>query len=166
MNNRIYVAIDVETTGLQSGLDEIIEVAAVTFRGREILDRFSQLVRPRQSVPLKITRLTGIDPKALAQAPRFNEIGAELARFIGNRPIVGHSIGFDLTMLRAQGMHFNQPVYDTFELATLLLPQVTGYKLDAGSPSRHSPPRCPSCAQRCRGNGSAFRCTLRADVTP
>ncbi len=129
MNNRIYVAIDVETTGLQSGLDEIIEVAAVTFRGREILDRFSQLVRPRQSVPLKVTRLTGIDPTALTQAPRFNEIGAELARFIGNRPIVGHSIGFDLTMLRAQGMHFNQPVYDTFELATLLLPQLASYKL-------------------------------------
>ncbi|ABY34839.1 MAG TPA: DNA polymerase III subunit epsilon [Chloroflexus aurantiacus] len=131
MNNRIYVAIDVETTGLQSGLDEIIEVAAVTFRGHEILDRFEQLVRPRQAVPLKITRLTGIDPAALAQAPRFNEIGADLARFIGNRPIVGHSIGFDLTMLRAQGMQFNQPVYDTFELATLLLPQVSSYKLSA-----------------------------------
>ncbi|WP_298819596.1 helicase C-terminal domain-containing protein [Chloroflexus sp.] len=131
MNNRIYVAIDVETTGLQSGLDEIIEVAAVTFRGNEILDRFERLVRPRQSVPLKITRLTGIDPAALAQAPSFNEIGADLARFIGNRPIVGHSIGFDLAMLRAQGMHFNQPVYDTFELATLLLPQVASYKLSA-----------------------------------
>ncbi|WP_322486920.1 helicase C-terminal domain-containing protein [Chloroflexus sp.] len=131
MNNRIYVAIDVETTGLQSGLDEIIEVAAVTFRGREILDRFERLVRPRQSVPLKITRLTRIDPAALVKAPRFNEIGAELARFIGNRPIVGHSIGFDLTMLRAQGMSFNQPVYDTFDLATLLLPQATSYKLSA-----------------------------------
>ncbi|WP_298401593.1 helicase C-terminal domain-containing protein [uncultured Chloroflexus sp.] len=131
MNNRIYVAIDVETTGLQSGLDEIIEVAAVTFRGREILDRFERLVRPRQSVPLKITRLTGIDPVALAKAPRFNEIGAELARFIGNRPIVGHSISFDLTMLRAQGMNFNQPVYDTFDLATLLFPQATSYKLSA-----------------------------------
>ncbi|MEF3273710.1 MAG: DEAD/DEAH box helicase family protein [Chloroflexus sp.] len=131
MNNRIYVAIDVETTGLQSGLDEIIEVAAVTFRGHEILDRFERLVRPRQSVPLKILRLTGIDPAALAQAPRFNEIGAELARFIGNRPIVGHSISFDLTMLRAQGMNFNQPVYDTFELATLLLPQATSYRLSA-----------------------------------
>ncbi|MGC8801495.1 MAG: helicase C-terminal domain-containing protein [Chloroflexus sp.] len=131
MNNRIYVAIDVETTGLQSGLDEIIEVAAVTFRGRDILDRFERLVRPRQSVPLKIMRLTGIDPAALAQAPRFNEIGADLARFIGNRPIVGHSIGFDLMMLRAQGMNFNQPIYDTFELATLLLPQATSYKLSA-----------------------------------
>ncbi len=131
MNDRIYVAIDVETTGLQSGLDEIIEVAAVTFRGRTILDRFERLVRPRQSVPLKITRLTGIDPAALAQAPRFNEIGADFARFIGNRPIVGHSINFDLTMLRAQGMQFNQPVYDTFELATLLLPQATSYKLSA-----------------------------------
>ncbi|NTU84463.1 MAG: DNA polymerase III subunit epsilon [Chloroflexales bacterium] len=131
MNERIYVAIDVESTGLVAGVDELIEVAAVKFRGDEILESYSQLVRPRQSLPLKITRLTGITPEDLAAAPRFNEVGADVARFIKSYPIVGHSVGFDLGMLRAQGMSFAQPAYDTFELATLLIPQAPIYKLGA-----------------------------------
>ena len=131
MNERIFVAIDVETTGLQAGVDELIEVAAVKFRGDEILETYSQLVRPRQPVPLKITRLTGITSESLASAPRFNEIGADVARFIKSYPIVGHSVGFDLGILRAQGMSFAQPAYDTFELATLLIPQAPIYKLGA-----------------------------------
>lgn len=128
---RVFVAIDVETTGLVAGVDEIIEVAAVKFRGREILERYSQLVQPRQALPLKITRLTGITPEDLAGAPRFNEIGGEVARFIKSYPIVGHSVGFDLGMLRAHGMNFSQPSYDTFDLATLLMPQAPIYKLSA-----------------------------------
>lgn len=131
MSERVYVAIDVESTGLVAGTDEIIEVAAVKFRGDELLETYSQLVRPRQSLPLKITRLTGITPEQLAGAPRFNEIGADVARFIKSYPIVGHSVGFDLGMLRAQGMNFAQPIYDTFELATLLMPQAPIYKLGA-----------------------------------
>lgn len=131
MSERVYVAIDVESTGLVAGVDEIIEVAAVKFRGDELLETYSQLVRPRQALPLKITRLTGITPEALEGAPRFNEIGGAVAGFIKSYPIVGHSVGFDLGMLRAQGMSFAQPVYDTFELATLLMPKVSVYKLGA-----------------------------------
>ncbi|MCU0495407.1 MAG: exonuclease domain-containing protein, partial [Chloroflexaceae bacterium] len=91
----------------------------------------AQLVRPKQTLPLKITRLTGITPESLADAPRFNEIGAKLAGFIKSYPLVGHSVGFDVGMLRAQGMNFNQPAYDTFDMATLLLPQASVYKLSA-----------------------------------
>ncbi|WP_129674985.1 helicase C-terminal domain-containing protein [Candidatus Chloroploca sp. Khr17] len=131
MNERIYVAVDVETTGLVPGTDELIEVAAVTFRRHELLDTYSQLVQPRQPLPLKITRLTGIAPKDVAEAPFFNMIGGDFARFIKSYPIVGHSVSFDLSMLRAQGMNFTQPTYDTFELATLLMPQAPIYKLSA-----------------------------------
>ncbi len=129
MNERIYVALDVETTGLRAGEDEIIEVAAVKFRGGEILERYSQLVRPHQPLPLKITRMTGITPEDVAAAPHFNEIGADVARFVKSYPLVGHSVSFDLGMLRAQGVTFNQAVYDTFDMATLLMPQISVYKL-------------------------------------
>jgi DNA polymerase-3 subunit epsilon/ATP-dependent DNA helicase DinG len=128
---RIYVALDVETTGLEAGMDEIIEIGAVKFRGHEVLETFAQLVKPRQALPLKITRLTGITADDLTTAPRFNAIAPDFVRFVKNYPLVGHSIGFDVTMLRAQGMHFAQPVYDTFDMATLLLPQAPIYKLSA-----------------------------------
>ncbi|WP_129631432.1 helicase C-terminal domain-containing protein [Candidatus Oscillochloris fontis] len=131
MKERIFVALDVETTGLQAGIDEIIEFAAVKFRGGEILERFSQLIAPRQPLPLKITRLTGITPDDLADAPSFNEVGGKIVSFIKSYPLVGHSISFDLKMLTSQGMNFSQPVYDTFDLATILLPQMAVYKLGA-----------------------------------
>ncbi len=127
----IFVALDIEATGLEQGQDEIIEVAAVKFRGTEVLDRYSSLVRPRQSVPLKILRFTGIDGDKLQRAPHFRQIGSDFASFIGDAPIIGHSVHFDISMLRKQGMNFRQPIYDTFDLATLLLPQVPVYRLGA-----------------------------------
>ena len=41
-----YVAVDLETTGLDPHQDAIIEVAAITFRNGEIIDAFSSLVDP------------------------------------------------------------------------------------------------------------------------
>jgi predicted DnaQ family exonuclease/DinG family helicase len=129
--DRIFVALDVETTGLEVGVDEIIEVAAVKFRGDEVLETFQRLVAPRQALPLKITRLTGITPADLEDAPRFSAIAPDLVRFLQNHPIIGHSINFDLAMLRSQGMSFAQPSYDTFEMATLLMPHAPAYKQSA-----------------------------------
>jgi DNA polymerase-3 subunit epsilon/ATP-dependent DNA helicase DinG len=128
---RIYVALDVEMTGTQAGVDEIIEVAAVKFNAQEVLETFSQLVKPRQALPLKITRLTGISAEMLDDAPRFNQVAPAFVRFIKNYPLIGHSVGMDLAMLRAQGMNFDQPVYDTFDLATLLLPGAAYYRLSS-----------------------------------
>ena len=101
-----FVAIDVETTGLEAGTDEIIEVAAVKFTGDTVLETFQKLIKPRHSLPLKIARLTNISDEMLADAPRFSEVAPELVRFVKSYPLVGHSVGFDLKMLQAQGMRF------------------------------------------------------------
>ncbi|WP_026369759.1 helicase C-terminal domain-containing protein [Kallotenue papyrolyticum] len=129
--NTIVVAIDVETTGLEAGIDEIIEVAAVKFRGDEVLETFQRLVRPRHSLPIKIAQLTGISAAELEQAAPFHTIAPELVRFIKSYPVVGHSVAFDVRMLAAQGLRLAQPAYDTFELATLLLPGLPSYNLTA-----------------------------------
>jgi DNA polymerase III epsilon subunit family exonuclease len=128
---RTYVAIDVETTGLEAGTDEVIEIAAVKFAGDEVLETFQTLVEPRHSLPLKITRLTGITEEMLAGAPRFSDAAPKLVQFVKSYPLVGHSVGFDLKMLGAQGMRFAQPSYDTFDLATLLMPRAPAYRLGA-----------------------------------
>lgn len=135
----ICVALDVEMTGTRPGVDEIIELGAVKFRGAEVLETFSQLVRPRHTLPLKISHLTGITSEMLQDAPRFNAIGQAFVDFIGNHPLVGHSIHFDLSMLRAQGVRVDQQVYDTFDLATLLLPQLSSYSQIALAEHLHVP---------------------------
>jgi len=119
-----YIALDTETTGLEAGKDEIIEVAAVRFQGAEVLDTWQSLIKPAAPLPDAITRLTGITPQELEPAPMFYTVIPGLARFIGDDPIVGHSIGFDLDFLAAQGLPLRNPRVDTFELSTLLLPQL------------------------------------------
>ncbi|HEU5098915.1 MAG TPA: exonuclease domain-containing protein, partial [Roseiflexaceae bacterium] len=129
--DRTFVAIDVETTGLEAGTDEIIEIAAVKFTGDAVLETFQKLIKPRHSLPLKIARLTNITDEMLADAPRFSEVAPELVRFVKSYPLVGHSVGFDLKMLQAKGMQFRQPAYDTFDMATLLMPRAPAYRLSA-----------------------------------
>lgn len=129
--DRIYITVDVETTGLEVGVDEIIEVAAVKFRADEVLETFSELVQPHHTLPLNSARLTGITPEMLEGAPRFSEIAPRLATFLKSYPLVGHNVDFDLRMLRAHGMRLPQPAYDTLELATLLLPRSPAYRLSA-----------------------------------
>lgn len=127
----VFVAIDVETTGLDAEVDEIIEVAAVKFRGAEVLDTFQQFVRPRHSLPIKITHLTGISADDLANAPLFHSVAPELVRFVKSYPVIGHQVSFDVRMLGAQGLRLPQPSYDTLDLAMLLLPHQPGYSLGA-----------------------------------
>lgn len=129
MDNHTYVAIDLEMTGLQTGEDEIIEIGAVKFQGETVLETFSHLVKPHQPLPLRISRMTGITTADLQTAPRFNDIAPDLVRFLGTHPLVGHSAERDIEMLQAQGVQVGQPIYDTFHLSTMLLPQLPAYKL-------------------------------------
>jgi DNA polymerase III epsilon subunit-like protein len=49
--SRTYVALDLETTGLDPEKDTIIELGAVRFRDGEILEKFSQVVNPGRRIP-------------------------------------------------------------------------------------------------------------------
>lgn len=127
--NQVCVALDVEGTGMDPARDEIIEIGAVKFRGPTIIGRFETLVRPTASISLGIRSLTGISNEAVRSAPPFAAIAPRLREFIRNAPIVGQSIAFDLDMLAAAGLALGNVRYDTFELATILLPDLTAYNL-------------------------------------
>lgn len=124
-----YVSLDVETTGLNPQNDDVIEVAVIVFNTREEIARYSQLVRPRKPIPLQIARLTGISQEMLDESPRFEEIVADLAAVIGDRPIIGHNISFDMSMLAGEGFKPDNPLIDTYTLATGLLTEVSNYQL-------------------------------------
>ncbi|MCM8748358.1 exonuclease domain-containing protein [Thermomicrobiaceae bacterium CFH 74404] len=127
--SEIYVALDLEATGMDPERDEIIEIAAIKFRDDRVLDRWETLVRPRATVPLSITSLTGLTMRHLRQAPPFSAVASRLREFVRNHPIVGQSPEFDLQMLAAAGLALQNPVYDTFQLATILLPDLPAYSL-------------------------------------
>jgi len=117
----VYVALDLETTGLSPQQDEIIEVGVVKFDEDGVIDSFTSLVNPGCPIPYRIQMLTGIAPDDVKDAPRFQEIASALREFLGHCPLVGQNVGFDLGFLARQGIHPNGEVYDTHELASLLL---------------------------------------------
>jgi predicted DnaQ family exonuclease/DinG family helicase len=129
--SRIYVALDIETTGLDVKRDAITEIAAVTFRDSEVLDTWSTLVNPKRRLPYKIQLLTGIKPEDLQHAPSISAVTAPLARFVKDFPVVGHNVGFDLAFLRQHGILLTNHGLDTFSLASILMPEVTTYSLAA-----------------------------------
>jgi len=125
----IYVALDLETTGVDPDRDAIIEIGAVKFRGEEVIDEFATLVNPGRPVPAEITVLTGITDEDVAGAPRLSDVLPRLARFVGSRPVVGHSVGFDLDFLQRWSVLRSNRRLDTFRLATILAPDARRYSL-------------------------------------
>jgi predicted DnaQ family exonuclease/DinG family helicase len=124
-----YVALDTETTGLNPENDEIIEVAAIAFDCERVVSEYQTLVRPNNPPPFQVERLTGISAADLRQAPIFAAVATELAEFVGDSPIVGQSVHFDLAFLARSGVILPGPIYDTFDLAQLLLPGLGEYSL-------------------------------------
>jgi DNA polymerase III epsilon subunit family exonuclease len=129
--SRLYVALDIETTGLNADQDEIIEVGAVRFKEDRVFDTFSNLINPGRAIPFKIQQLTGISNDDVAEAPTIEKVLPALSRFVGENPVVGHNIGFDLGFLRRHNILQKNLGVDTFELASILLPHASRYSLSA-----------------------------------
>ena len=123
------VSLDIETTGLDPITDAIIEIGAVRFRNKRQDNEWGQLINPGRPLSRFITQLTGITDDMLAGAPRINEVLQSLENFVGDEPIVGHRVEFDLSFLRRKGLFdANQPL-DTYDLAAVVLPDAGRYGL-------------------------------------
>ncbi|MBI2856269.1 MAG: hypothetical protein HYX93_05420 [Chloroflexi bacterium] len=125
----VCVSLDLETTGISPDTDEIIEVGAVRFRGDQVLDTFQTLVNPYRPIPQFVRELTGITQAEVNGAPPFAAVGPRVQSFIGDSPIVGQNIAFDIGFLSRRGLGLPNPRYDTREMASMLLPRLREYSL-------------------------------------
>ncbi len=126
---QVFVALDLETTGLDADRDTIIEVGAVKFRDSGVIDTFQTFVNPGRNIPDFIQRLTGISPNQVRRAPAFATVSRDLRGFVENYPVVGHNIAFDLRFLESHGLQLANQRYDTWDLASILLPTTNEYSL-------------------------------------
>ena len=129
-----YVAFDLETTGLSSRDDTIIEIGAVRMKQGRELDRFQTFVAPGRKLEQKIVDLTGITDEMLKGAPAIEEILPQFLEFVGDRPLVAHNADFDTGFLREaarrQGIPYTLTSIDTLILSQNLLPQLHKFKLN------------------------------------
>ncbi len=126
-----FVALDVETTGLDASRDSIIEIAAVKFNGNRIEDQWESLVNPNRHIPEFITTLTGIDDAMVRPAPHIREVARDFEAFVGDCPIISHNVRFDLGFLQRYIPFALNEAIDTYELAAVLLPNASRYNLAA-----------------------------------
>jgi DNA polymerase III epsilon subunit-like protein len=136
-----YVSLDLEMTGVDLESDEIIEIGAVKFTRAGVLDRFATLVNPRRVLPRRIESLTGIRAAELKNAPAFEAVRDDFMRFVGDAPVVGQRVDWDLAFLAKHGLVTDGEALDTAELAEVMLPawRTTASVLSPRALTRPSP---------------------------
>ena len=123
-----YVVLDTETTGVDPQHDEVIEVGAVRVRCGEMVDTFEALIRPEGTVG-DSEAVHGISDARLAEEGRLPaEVFAEFQAFLGDTPVAGHNVRFDLRMLTAHSARVGAPMtfkdhFDSLRYARRLLRQ-------------------------------------------
>ena len=123
------VAIDLETTGLDVNKDRIIEIGAVRMQAGEVLKEYSTLINPGMDIPERTTALTGIAQSDVEKAPTINDVLTDLMKFVGDAPIIGHSVSFDMAFMNKHGLFINHTALDTYDLASVLMPHAPRYNL-------------------------------------
>ena len=134
VNLNEFISIDVETTGLDIYDDKIIEISAVKFKNEKIVDKFTKFINPNRRLSAFIQNLTGIRNEDVNNAPYFKEISKDFIEFIGNSPIVGHNIKFDIDFINCELNGFfdlyDLPIIcDTYFLSRIFLYDFHSYKL-------------------------------------
>ena len=132
-----YTIFDLETTGISTRKDEVVEISAVRVRSGRIVEEFTTLVNPGMPIPYYASQVNGITDDMVADAPEFKKALSDFIEFVGEDVLVGHNIAaFDMRFLyRDCGKYFgSQPgndYIDTLVLAKELLPQISSRKLTA-----------------------------------
>ncbi len=127
-----FVVVDVETTGTDPRMADLVEIAAVKVKGGKIIDRWSSLVKPGQ--PIVGNQMHGITDKDVAKAPSAADAARQCVAFIGDALVVGHSVGFDLGFIEealGDGTRLDSGRHiDTLVIARDGYPDLENYRLE------------------------------------
>lgn len=129
-----FTLIDTETTGLDPKCCELIEVAGLKVRNNEIVDTFSQLIKPSCEIDSFITEITGITNEMVENSPNVSDVLPQYLNFIGNDIVVGHNVNFDVNFIYDNNVQFFDMPFcndfiDTMRLSRKILPILEHHRL-------------------------------------
>ncbi len=130
-----YVVFDLETTGVRTDADEIIEISGIRVRDHQVVDEFSTLVNPGMHIPAAASRVNHITDDMVKDAPEVSEALGDFLEFAGNDILVGHNIrSFDLNFIyrvtmRIYNADITNDYIDTLYMARQCLPDLSHHKL-------------------------------------
>lgn len=135
LKDATYVVFDLETTGLSSVYDTIIEVGAVKMSEGAIIDRFEAFINPGHPLSSFTTELTGITDDMVKDAPSEPEVLQKFWEFSQGSILVAHNAAFDVGFIngvyKRMGLgETDLPVIDTLELSRLVNPHLKSHRLN------------------------------------
>ena len=123
-----YIALDLETTGLNPSRDRILEIGAVRVVDGQIEETYETLVNPGRKLDKRIEELTGITDEMAAGGMDTRTAVTGLVEFCGELPLLGHNILFDYSFLKQNTMNLSLPFekegIDTLKIARVLFPKM------------------------------------------
>lgn len=132
-----FVALDFETTGKYPLTSEICEVALIRFQGERVLERYESFVRPLKGMTKESEAVHGLSLDSLKDAPDLESVLSDVVEFVGEDPLVGHNISFDLGFLiyelerlKVRGLEkLIRPHFCTSYLSLKLWPRLNSHRL-------------------------------------
>ncbi|MGQ7869299.1 3'-5' exonuclease [Sunxiuqinia sp. sy24] len=129
----MFSIVDIETTGQSAQNGKITEIAIYVHDGIEIVNSFVSLVNPECHIPYFITKLTGIDNKMVADAPKFYEIAKKIVEVTEGTTFVAHNVSFDYRFIQQEylrlGYEYKRKTMCTIQLSRKYLPGHPSYSL-------------------------------------
>ena len=126
-----HVFLDLETTGLDPRVDEVIELGALFIENGRVTERYAQFFTASRPLPLTIRRLTGIQDAHLAGQPRLEQKTAELRDKLAGWTVVAHNASFEKGFLPDILGPLRSPVLDSCELMHYLHPELSSHSLES-----------------------------------
>ena len=130
-----FVAVDIETTGLNPTTERIIEIGAVCVEDGEITGEFDMLINPGRQLSSFITDLTGITDTMLKDAPTVQDALPHFLEFVGEDVLLGHHLSFDYSFLKKNIINikgsFERLGMDTLKIARKALPKLESHSLSS-----------------------------------
>lgn len=133
-----FIVYDLETTGLNSGTHEIIEIGAIKAnRDSDMHATFETLIIPTGRISAKITQITGLDrTKLKSEGIPLKQALEEFASFVGDLPMVAYNEQFDQSFLKHSFERSNLPPMNNkshcvLKMARKAWPGRTSYKLSS-----------------------------------
>lgn len=121
-DEKIFIAIDVETTGLDPYQDKVIEIGAVKYQGNKIVEEFSELIDPGIYISSNAVKIHGINNETIKGKPDFSFLALRLIDFLSDSTLLAHNASFDISFLneelkKAGFDEIQNPVVDTLAMA-------------------------------------------------
>jgi DNA polymerase-3 subunit epsilon len=121
------LAFDLETTGVSTTNDRIVQFALIGTLADGTAVNHEQVVKPNIRIPYDATQIHGISNEDVRDKPPLSEVADQLADLIDGAILVGHNVRkFDFAMLKTEFLRMGrlapQPkaIMDTLELVRRL----------------------------------------------